>query len=182
MNGMKFYFILGCFIFLATSCRNENSPKTAAESRSETLQQELTLSPEIKTPSTPYVPEENLSGELIVLSEEDFIARISEVDNPKGFRYKGNSPALVEFYTEWCGPCSRLNPILVDLAQEYKGRVIFYKINAERAGVTSNAFGVQSIPVMFLFKPNKQPVRIDGFRTREELKNAVETVLLSDHS
>ena len=83
-----------------------------------------------QTPSeTKQVYEEDLSGKIIMLDDESFIARITDLDNEKGLQYKGNTPCIVDFYADWCRPCNALHPILAELAKEYKGKIIIYKIN-----------------------------------------------------
>lgn len=135
-----------------------------------------------ETKKAPSKPEENLSGELIVLSEADFVQMVTDIDNPKGFQYKGTTPCIVDFYADWCRPCAMINPLLMELAQEYKGKVIFYKVNVDRAMPVVAAMQVANIPTLMLFKPNSAPTRIEGLISKEDLKGAIETVLLNNPS
>lgn len=163
---------------LLSSCKNDRNPNN---NEVDYTQYENLDRKEILIPSQPEKPEENLSGELIVLTEEEFITMISDIDNPKGFQYKGETPCIVDFYADWCAPCTRLNPILMELAQEYKGEVIFYKLNTDKAINTSSAFKINSIPTLLLFKPHAIVTVIEGALPKDELKNAIETVLLSEN-
>lgn len=179
MKKIKLLVIPMALLMFFSACKNnpENSEKEPdSENYSELFDRK-----EILVPSATLKPEENLSGELIVLTEEDFRIMITEIDNPKGFQYKGETPCVVDFYADWCAPCVKLNPILIELAEEYKGRVIFYKLNTDRAVNTANAFQVSSIPTLLLFKPNSIITVIEGALPKEELKNAIETVLLSEN-
>ncbi|MDR1757484.1 MAG: thioredoxin family protein [Bacteroidales bacterium] len=124
------------------------------------------------------LPEEDLSGNVVVITEEDFIIRISDINNPKGFQYKGNTPCVVDFYANWCRPCVSMNPIIIELAKNYAGQVIFYKINAEKAQRAFSALGAEYLPTFFLFKKNAMPVKIEGALPKEDFMKAIEETLL----
>ena len=121
--------------------------------------------------------EEDLSGKVITLSASDFIERICDVDNPKGFAYKGLTPCLVDFYAGWCGPCMKLKPTVEALAKEYKGKLIVYTINVDRAQDICEAFGIESIPTLLFFSRTKQPMRVVGYMEKQELKTAIDNYL-----
>ncbi|MDR2868776.1 MAG: thioredoxin family protein [Bacteroidales bacterium] len=121
---------------------------------------------------------EDLSGDVQMLSDVDFVTKITEVNNEKGFQYKGNTPCVVDFYADWCGYCVRLVPIMEKLSEKYKGKVIFYKINVDKAPGIAMAFDINALPTQLLFKPNQQPVSMVGAPTLEELDKAIQEVLL----
>jgi thioredoxin len=121
---------------------------------------------------------EDLSGNIIVLTEKDFIERITALDNPRGFRYLGQTPCIVELYTHWCKPCIILSNILADLAQEYKGKVIFYKLNVEKAQSVQTAFNIQNIPTLLYFKPRGKVSTTVGLINKEKLTNVIDDLLL----
>lgn len=121
--------------------------------------------------------EEDLSGNIIFLDDDSFVKQITDINNPKGFQYKGQTPCLVDFYADWCRPCSVLHPILVELAKEYKGKFIIYKVNTDKCGVTAQAFNITSIPTMLLFKRNAQPIIINGVMPKTELKSAIDNFI-----
>ncbi len=64
---------------------------------------------------------------------------------------------VVDFWAEWCGPCRMVSPIIEQLAHEYAGKVSFGKLNVDENPMVSNAFQIQSIPALLIFK-NGKPV------------------------
>jgi thioredoxin len=131
-----------------------------------------------KTPAIKQeVYEEDLSGNIIMLDDESFSARITTIDHEKGLQYKGMTPCIVDFYADWCRPCSALHPVLAELAKEYKGKLIIYKINTDKATTTAAALGINSIPTLLFFKRNKQPGMIKGALPKKELKKVIDQFL-----
>ncbi|HRG63653.1 MAG: thioredoxin TrxA [Neisseriales bacterium] len=65
---------------------------------------------------------------------------------------KAETPVLVDFWAEWCGPCRMIAPILDDLSQEYAGRLKIVKVNVDENSVSAATYGVRGIPTLLLFK------------------------------
>lgn len=72
--------------------------------------------------------------------------------HPNEFVYKGELPAIIDFYADWCRPCRSLSPKLSEVAKKYQGQLMVYKINVDDNPQLAHIFGVQSIP-MVLFVP-----------------------------
>ncbi|MDR2979918.1 MAG: thioredoxin family protein [Bacteroidales bacterium] len=128
------------------------------------------------------IKEENLSGEVIVLSEEEFEATITDMKNPKGIQYKGYTPCIIDFYADWCGPCHVMNPILVELAKENKGKVIIYKVNVDKSPNAAGVFKVMSLPTLVFLKPNKQPVKVEGAQSIDDMRTIIENIFFNPQS
>ena len=113
-----------------------------------------------------------------VVNTKKFEEKVCELNNPKGFQYKGEIPAVVDFYADWCGPCRSITPHLVELAKEYAGQIIVYKVNIDKYPEISQAFGVRSIPTLLYMKPNAQPVSTVGAMSKDEIKQVIDDTLL----
>ena len=108
----------------------------------------------------------------VMLTKQMFLDKIMDYEkNPKQWVYKGTLPSIVDFYADWCGPCKITGPILDDLADEYAGKINFYKVNVDQEQELAAVFGIQSIPAFLYIPVNAQPFMSAGIaRTPEETK------------
>jgi len=79
-------------------------------------------------------------------------------------------PVLVDFWAPWCLPCRMASPIIEELAETYKDKVLVAKLNIDENPATAAKYQVMSIPTMILFKGGKEIKRIVGFSGKEEIK------------
>lgn len=114
----------------------------------------------------------------VEMNTQMFIDNIVDYKNSKEWDYKGDKPAVIDFYATWCGPCKRLSPILEELASEYNGQINFYKIDVDKEQELAAVFGIQSIPMVLLIPKEGKPYVVQGLRPKAELKQAIDSTLI----
>lgn len=86
-------------------------------------------------------------------------------------------PVLVDFYATWCSHCTRLSPVLEELAAEMSGRLKVVKINVDENKELTKKYGVMSLPTMLLFKNGERIEKLMGYMPKEKIIDKVEPLL-----
>jgi thioredoxin 1 len=80
-----------------------------------------------------------------------------------------DTPVLVDFWAEWCGPCKMIAPTLAEIASEQKGKLAIGKLNVDDNPDTARRFDVMSIPTLLVFKDGQQVKRLVGAKGKGQL-------------
>jgi thioredoxin len=120
----------------------------------------------------------NNNTKAIHLTTSEFKSKVFNYEVNKDWKYNGTVPCIVDFYTTWCGPCKRLAPVLEDLAKEYDGEIIVYKIDTEKEPELAQVFGIRSIPTLLFIPKTGQPQMAKGALAKEQLVKVINEFLL----
>ena len=82
---------------------------------------------------------------------------------------KSDTPVLVDYWAEWCGPCKSIAPILDEVAKEYEGRLKIAKINVDENQQVPAKFGIRGIPTLMLFKDGQLAATKVGALSKAQL-------------
>jgi thioredoxin 1 len=83
------------------------------------------------------------------------------------------TPVLVDFYADWCGPCKMMSPWLQEYAKETNGKLKIIKINVDKNQAASQAYSVRGVPTLILFKNGKNVWRQSGALNVAQLRQAI---------
>ena len=88
-----------------------------------------------------------------------------------------DTPVLVDFWAEWCGPCKQIGPSLEEISDELAGKVVIAKINIDENPDAPGKYGVRGIPTMILFKNGQAVATKVGAAPKSALKGWLEGAL-----
>ncbi len=83
------------------------------------------------------------------------------------------TPVLIDFYANWCGPCKALSPILEQLQTEFEGKVNIVKVDVDENPELATEHNIKSIPTLMLFKQGKLIQTMKGFLGKDKVKQLI---------
>jgi thioredoxin 1 len=101
------------------------------------------------------------------LNDDEFQTKVLESE----------TPVLIDFWAPWCFPCRNLAPIVEELADDYKGKVTFYKMNTDENPETPGKHGIMSIPTLLLFKDGRLVDKSVGLKDKGTLAKFIDDAI-----
>ena len=114
------------------------------------------------------------------LTADKFRSEVFDYTAHKEWQYKGDKPAIIDFYADWCGPCKMVAPIFEELSEEYKKDITIYKVDTEVEQELAAMFGIQSIPSILFIPMDKTPMMQRGALPKNNLKQVIDKELLQN--
>lgn len=117
-------------------------------------------------------------GSVIVMNKDMFIKDVFDYEKSKEWKYKGDKPAIIDLYADWCGPCRMTAPIMKELAKEYAGKIVIYKVNVDKEKELAALFNATSIPLFVFIPMQGDPQLFRGAADKATYKKAIDEFLL----
>ena len=93
---------------------------------------------------------------------------------------KSDIPVMVDFWAPWCAPCKMVSPIVLELAEEYEGRIKVGQLNTDEESEIAIEYGIMSIPTLMFFKRGEVIDQVIGAVPKEYIVQKIEEVLKHD--
>lgn len=90
---------------------------------------------------------------------------------------KSDTPAMVDFWAEWCGPCKMVGPVVAELAKDYQGKIKIAKMDVDKNRETPARFGIRNIPTLILFKGGEVAQTIIGAHPKDYIDGELKKLL-----
>jgi len=100
-----------------------------------------------------------MSSEVVTFSDSNFETDVLQSD----------TPVLVDYWAEWCGPCKMMSPVLGEIAKEYEGKLVVGKLNVDENTETPPKYGIRGIPTLMLFKKGNVEATKVGALSKSQL-------------
>lgn len=99
----------------------------------------------------------------VIITDSDFEQKV----------LKSLLPVLVDFWAPWCGPCKMAEPVLENLSEDYKDKLVITKVSVDENPTSTQKYDIMSIPTTVLFKNGSEVDRVVGFEGKEAYEELI---------
>lgn len=115
---------------------------------------------------------------VVYLTNDRFKQMVYNYEKNKEWKYEGTKPAIIDFYAAWCPPCRQLSPLVEEIAKEYSGKIVVYKVDTDKEKVLSQLLGISGLPTLLFIPLKGDPQASLGFIPKETIIKTINNVLL----
>jgi len=115
---------------------------------------------------------------IVYLTNDTFKQMVFNYDKNKEWKYEGTKPAIIDFYASWCPPCKQLSPLVEEIAQEYSGKIVVYKVDTDKEKILAQHLGISGLPTLLFIPAKGKPQASMGFIPKETIIKTIKNVLL----
>ena len=98
-------------------------------------------------------------SDIQYVNEDDFQSEVIEA----------NQPVLVDFTAVWCGPCKMLEPVVIELAEDWAGKVKVVKLDVDHNASIAMQYQVMGVPTLMLFSQGEIKERMTGYKPKKQI-------------
>jgi thioredoxin len=165
----KIGYLLVLSVFMIASCSGTTGKNEDNSAKSTVTQ----------TPDGGSTKSTATEGKLEHLTNQTFKKKVMDYEkNPHEWVFEGDKPVIVDFYASWCRPCRMIAPIMEELAEEYKGKIVIYKVDTDAEHELANVFGIQSLPTVLFIPMQGKPSMQKGAMDKESYKKIIDEFML----
>ncbi len=119
-----------------------------------------------------------VNSSVIHLTDASFKKLVFNYESGNEWKYEGTLPAIIDFYADWCAPCRQLSPLVEELAREYSGKIVVYKVDTVKEDILARNLGITGLPTLLFIPAKGKPQVAMGALPKESLVQAINDVLM----
>jgi thioredoxin 1 len=124
------------------------------------------------------VEKSSWNGDVSALSNALFKKLVFNYDINKEWKFEGSKPVIIDFYADWCPPCRKLSPLVEEIAKEYKGKIVVYKVDTDKEKELAQSLGITNLPTLLFIPAKGNPQVTLGLIPKETIVNKINGLLL----
>lgn len=113
------------------------------------------------------------------LTDATFKKLVFNYDLNKEWKYEGTKPVIIDFYADWCPPCRQLSPLVEEIAKEYDGKIVVYRVDTDKEKSLAQNLGITNLPTLLYIPAKGQPQVTLGYIPKETIVEKINEFLLT---